>query len=45
MDIAVKELCDVYKGNIDEHFNDQKLSWKPQGIKLLKQSLETVKEN
>ena len=32
MDIAVKELCDVYKGNIDEHFNDQKQLETPIGV-------------
>ena len=44
MDIAVKELCDVYKGNIDEHFNDQKLSWKlPLGYKVIKAELRDGK--
>ena len=46
MDIALKELSDVYKGNIDEYFNDQNLVGVfHQVIKLLKQSLEMAKVN
>ena len=44
MDIALKELSDVYEGYIDEYFNDQKLSWRlPPGYKVIKAELRDGK--
>ena len=44
MDIAIKKLCKVYNGNIDEHYEDPSLTWKiPPGYKVIKGELKNSK--
>tara|TARA_B100001093_G_scaffold520269_1_gene614109 strand:+ start:2723 stop:4090 length:1368 start_codon:yes stop_codon:yes gene_type:complete len=44
MDVAIQKLCEVYGGNVDQHYEDPSLTWKiPPGYKVMKAELKDSK--
>lgn len=44
MDKAVNKLCEIYGGKVDEHLDDDKLTWRiPPGYKVIKAELKDSK--